>query len=76
MSDKNLRKWVKYMTVGSTFAISLAGMAIGGYLFGKFLDSRFGTHPALTILLMLVGVILGVVYLIVTITKLEKSKNE
>ncbi|UWG97189.1 AtpZ/AtpI family protein [Dehalobacter sp. DCM] len=76
MADKNLGKWVKLISVGSSFTVTLAGLAIGGYFLGRFLDLKLGIFPVFTILLMLAGVILGVIYLVWSIMKLEKSKDE
>lgn len=76
MAEKNFSNWLKYMAWGSTIATTLAGLAGGGYLLGNYLDSRLGTDPWLKIILMIVGVALGISYLIYSLTKLGNSSDE
>jgi len=74
--DKNWMTVAKYAAIGSTISATLAGLVIGGYSLGTFLDGKFGVYPIWTLILILVGVGLGVAYLIVIIGKLAKSKDE
>jgi F0F1-type ATP synthase assembly protein I len=76
MADKNSSSWVKYMAWGSTIGAALAGLVGGGYFIGNYLDSVWGTDPWLKIALMISGVILGVTYLILSLSKLGKSSDE
>jgi F0F1-type ATP synthase assembly protein I len=76
MADKNIGNWVKYMAWGTTIATALAGLVGGGYYLGNLLDSYLGTDPWLKICLMISGVILGIVYLIISLNSLGKSKDE
>lgn len=76
MADKNSGNWLKYMAWGSTIATALAGMVGGGYFLGNFLDSLWGTDPWLKIILMILAVILGIGYLIASLSKLGKTDNE
>lgn len=76
MADKKISNWVKYMAWGSTIATALAGLVGGGYYIGNFLDTRLGTDPWLKVVLMISGVILGIAYLIISLNKLGKSKDE
>ncbi|NLI91034.1 MAG: AtpZ/AtpI family protein [Peptococcaceae bacterium] len=76
MADKKVSSWVKYMALGSTIATALAGLVGGAYFLGNFLDSLWGTDPWLKIVLMISAVILGVGYLITSLSKLGKTDNE
>lgn len=64
------------MAWGSTISTSLAGLVAGGYFLGNYLDTRWGTNPWLKIVLMISGLALGISYLITTLSKLGKSKDE
>ncbi len=76
MSDKNVSNWVKYMAWGSTAATALAGLVGGGYYLGNYLDMKWGTDPWLKIVLMISGLILGVSYLFVSLSKFGKTEDE
>ena len=76
MADNNPNNWVKYMAWGSMIATSLAGLVGGGFLLGNFLDSRWGTDPFLKIILMILGVVMGIAYLIFSLSKLGKTHDE
>lgn len=60
---------LKAMAFGTSIATTLAGLVGGGYLLGRFLDQRLGTQPWLQLLFMLLGLILGGSYLVVTLRK-------
>ena len=75
MADKRISNWVKYMAWASTVASSLAGLVAGGFFLGRYVDFRLGTDPWLTIVCVLVGVFLGLSYIILSIIKLGKSDN-
>ena len=76
MDKKDYRSWIKYMYWGSTIATTLAGLVAAGYFLGNYLDSVFNTNPWLKIILMLLGVVLGLIYMIVSLSKLGKSDDE
>jgi F0F1-type ATP synthase assembly protein I len=76
MADKDMSNWVRYMAWGSTIAAALAGLVAGGFFLGRYLDSRLGTIPYLTIVCMLAGLILGIAYLVLSLIKLGKSDHE
>lgn len=76
MSKNSWSSWIKYAALGSSIATTLAGLVGGGYFLGDYLDSRWGTDPLLKIILMLVGVVLGIGYLIVSLNNLGKSKEK
>lgn len=76
MVEKRAGSWVKYMAVGTTVATSLAVLVGGGYLLGSFLDNRLNTDPLLKVVFMILGVILGFTYVMVTLNKLGKSTDE
>jgi len=64
------------MSWASTIATALAGLVAGGFFLGRYLDSRFGTDPWLTIGCTLVGLFLGFSYVIFSLIKLGKSDDE
>ena len=67
---------LRYAAIGSTIGTTLAGLVIGGYFLGAFLDGKFGTYPLFSLILILAGVGFGIAYLFVTIGKLAKSRDE
>ncbi|RNC28884.1 MAG: hypothetical protein AWM53_01071 [Candidatus Dichloromethanomonas elyunquensis] len=76
MADKKISGWVKYMAWGSTISTALAGLVGAGYWLGNYLDSLWGTNPWLKIALMMLAVVLGIAYLIVSLSKLGKADHE
>ena len=70
MDNKDNKNWFKYMLWGSTIATTLAGLVAAGYFLGDYLDSAANTDPWLNIVLMILGVILGLLYMIVSLSKL------
>jgi F0F1-type ATP synthase assembly protein I len=73
---RNLKSWQKAVAVGSTIATSLAGLVGGGYFLGRYIDAYLGTHPWLTIGLMLIGLVLGAGYLVVTLLEFGASDDK
>lgn len=67
--SENRMTLFKAMAFGTSIATTLAGLVGGGYLLGRFLDQRWGTQPWLQLLLMLLGLVLGGSYLVVTLRK-------
>lgn len=61
--------WQRAVLVGSSVSTTLAMLVGGGYLLGNYLDDRLGIQPLLTIILMLVGLVFGLFYLVVTLLK-------
>jgi len=59
--------WVKAAALGTTMATTLAGLVFGGFLLGRYLDSRWGTQPVLLLVFMLGGLVLGGVYIVVAL---------
>jgi len=76
MTDNKLNNWLKYMAWGSVIAASLAGLVGGGFLLGNYLDLLWGTDPVLKIVLMLAGVVLGMAYLITSLSKFGKANDK
>lgn len=68
--DNNRLTVVKAMAIGTSIAGTLASLVGGGYLLGKYLDNRWGTEPWLQITFILLGLVLGGSYLVVTLRKL------
>lgn len=69
MSNNRLNV-VKAMAFGTSIATTLAVLVGGGYLLGRYLDQRFGTQPWLQLCFILVGLVFGGCYLVVSLRKL------
>jgi len=77
MTDKGKKNtWLRYAALGSSIATTLAGLAGGGFFLGKYLDDRWGTDPIFKIGLIIIGVFLGISYMIVTLNKLGKMDDD
>lgn len=76
MPEKKPGNWMTYMAWGTTISTTLAGLTGGGYFLGNYLDSRLGTNPWLKIVLIIAGLMLGIAYLVVSLSKLGKSNGE
>ena len=70
------RSWQKALAIGSSIASTLAGLVGGGYFLGRWLDTRWGTQPWLTIGLMLSGLALGATYLVITLKEYGASDDK
>ncbi|TGE33944.1 AtpZ/AtpI family protein [Desulfosporosinus sp. Sb-LF] len=71
----NQKSWQKAVATGSTIATMLAGLVGGGFFSGRYLDAHWGTHPWLTISMMLLGLALGASYLVVTLKEFGASDD-
>lgn len=67
---------VKAMAFGTSIATTLAVLVGGGYLLGRYLDLRWGTQPWFQLLCILIGLIFGGSYLVVSLRKLGVSDDE
>ncbi|MCB8816243.1 MULTISPECIES: AtpZ/AtpI family protein [Desulfosporosinus] len=70
------RSWQKALVVGSNISTSLAILVGGGFFLGRYLDVRWQTEPLFTISLMLIGLVLGGSYLVITLMKLGASDDK
>jgi len=68
--------WQKAVVVGSNISTSLAVLVGGGFYLGRYLDTRWQTQPLFTISLMLIGLVLGGSYLVITLMKFGASDDE
>lgn len=73
---RTVKSWQKAVVLGTTISSSLAGLVGGGYFLGQYLDAYWGTHPWLTIILMLIGLVMGAFYLVITIQKFGASDDK
>ena len=72
---RNQKGWQKAVVIGSNISTSLAGLVGGGFLLGRYLDNRWGTQPWLTIILILIGLVLGGSYLVITLKRFGASDD-
>lgn len=72
------RDFFKRMFYISTMGLSMAFAIIIGLAVGIFLDRHFGTHPLLTMLSLIVGIIAGFrnIYVIFVKYGLQKGKRD
>ena len=70
------RTWQKALVEGSTISTTLAILVGGGFFLGRNLDARWQTEPIFTISLMLIGLILGGSYLVMTLMKFGASNDK
>lgn len=62
------------MSLAFSIGFALAGPIIVGALVGYWLDSRFGTNPTWTIVLVLLGTVAGLVQLIRIANRLTREE--
>lgn len=74
--DKRPMTWQKAVAVGSNISTTLAGLVGGGFFLGRYLDNLWGTEPLLTILLMILGLVLGGSYLVVILKRFGESDDK
>jgi F0F1-type ATP synthase assembly protein I len=73
---KQSKTWQKAVADGSSISTSLAGLVGGGFFLGRYLDTLLGTQPWLTIVLMILGLILGGSYLVVILKRFGASDDK
>ncbi|AHF08276.1 AtpZ/AtpI family protein [Desulfitobacterium metallireducens] len=75
MGDNRLNV-VKAMALGTSIATTLAILVGGGYLLGKYLDQRWETQPWFQLLFILVGLVFGGSYVVVSLRKLGMTDDK
>lgn len=70
------KSWQKAVAWGTTIATSIAGLVGGGYFLGQYLDAHWGTRPWLTISMMIIGLIIGASYLVITLKEFGASDDQ
>ena len=73
--EKKKPTWVHYAAIGTGISATFAGLMVGGYFLGSFIDQRISSHPFWTIVSILVALVLGVVYLVFIIRKFLKETD-
>lgn len=68
--------WVKAAAMGTSMAMTLAGLVFGGFLLGRYLDVRWGTEPLFLLVFMLGGLVLGGVYIVVVLREFGMTNDE
>lgn len=76
MAKQDQKTWQKAVAVGTSIASSVAGLVGGGFFLGRYLDARWGTLPLLTISMMIVGLILGAIYLVITLKEFGAADDK
>lgn len=72
---RNRKSWHKAVTMGATLSTTVTGLVGGGYFLGHYLDARWGTKPWLTLGLMLMGLVFGGIYLVMTLKEFGASDD-
>lgn len=70
------KTWQKAVMFGSSIATTLAALVGGGYFLGHYLDGLWKTRPWLTLILMISGLVLGGVYLVMTLKEFGAFDDE
>jgi F0F1-type ATP synthase assembly protein I len=73
---ENRKVLLKAIAFGTTIATTLAGLVLGGFFLGRYLDTLWGTRPWMQLILILAGVILGGINIVLTLMKIGKTDNE
>ncbi|HWQ70751.1 MAG TPA: AtpZ/AtpI family protein [Desulfitobacteriaceae bacterium] len=74
---KDSRKFLlKAAAVGTSISSTLAGLVLGGFFFGQYLDNRWGTRPLMQLSLMLIGLVLGGIFFVMALIKLGNTDDE
>jgi F0F1-type ATP synthase assembly protein I len=73
---ENRNALLKAIVFGTTIASTLAGLVLGGFFLGRYLDTIWGTRPWMQFILILAGVILGGINIVLTLMKIGKTSNE
>lgn len=72
-SNKELAKEIGYF---STLGLQVAFAVIIGFFFGKWLDGKFNTHPWLTYIFLLVGILAAFRNIGYAIKRVEKADRD
>lgn len=64
---------MKAVAIGTTIGSSLAGLVLGGYFLGRYIGDLLNWHPWAEILSILLGLGLGLAYMIDTLIRLGKE---
>lgn len=73
---ENRKALLKAALFGTSVASTLAGLVLGGFFLGQYLDSLWGTRPWMQFSLIIAGVILGGINIVMTLVKLGKTDDE
>ncbi|MDD2233390.1 MAG: AtpZ/AtpI family protein [Desulfitobacteriaceae bacterium] len=73
---ENRKALLKAVVFGTSVASTLAGLVLGGFFLGRYLDLLWGTRPIMQLILILAGVIFGGVNIVITLIKLGKTDDE
>ncbi|MCL1853387.1 MAG: AtpZ/AtpI family protein [Peptococcaceae bacterium] len=73
--EKKPLSWIHYTAIGTGISATLAGLVVGGYFLGSFLDRRFDSDPLWTLLTIFVALGLGVAYLGFMIWRFLKTNS-
>lgn len=70
------RAWVKAVSLGTSIPATFAGLVMGGFYLGRFLDRYLHSSPWLQLALMFGGMALGGFYFAYALKALGMSDDE
>ncbi len=73
--DKETRKTAIQMAYASSVGIAMVLAIFGGLYLGIYLDREFGTGYKFTVILLLLGIVVGFRNLYVLIKKISRNEN-
>ncbi|MCL1916733.1 MAG: AtpZ/AtpI family protein [Peptococcaceae bacterium] len=73
--EKKTLSWIHYAAIGTGISAALAGLVVGGYFLGSWMDHSFDSYPLWTLVAIFVGVALGIAYMVFWIWKFMKSND-
>jgi F0F1-type ATP synthase assembly protein I len=69
-------KGMRAMALASTIGLSLVIPPTLGYFAGRWLDTRFGTEPILSMVGLIVGIVLGFVEMVHILQQIEREERK
>lgn len=57
------RSWLKAVSLGTSIPATFAGLVMGGFYLGRYLDNLLGTQPWFLLIFIFAGMALGGFYL-------------
>jgi F0F1-type ATP synthase assembly protein I len=74
--EKKPQSWLHYAALGTGISGALAGLVIGGYFLGSFLDRKFDSYPLWSMVIILAAVAIGIVNICIVARRAAKTLNE
>lgn len=73
---EGLSAWIKAVSLGTSIPATFAGLVMGGFYLGRYLDRLLNTSPWLQLLLMFGGMVLSGFYFAYALKALGMTDDE